>query len=98
MIEFNCVDPWFAKINLKLNSSVFAGFNQIWVSTDDAEISKEALKAGALVHARHPATALDSTPSLVAVQEFMAIHSGNKIHWYSFLVVYMWKISRLAIK
>uniref|UniRef100_A0A1B6CT69 N-acylneuraminate cytidylyltransferase n=2 Tax=Clastoptera arizonana TaxID=38151 RepID=A0A1B6CT69_9HEMI len=49
-------------------------FDEIWVSTDDSEISKEALKAGAFVHSRDSATAVDTAESIIAVQEFLNKH------------------------
>ncbi|XP_037907347.1 N-acylneuraminate cytidylyltransferase A isoform X2 [Hermetia illucens] len=49
-------------------------FSEIWVSTDSAEIAKEADKYGAKVHKRLENLAQDTTPSIEAVQDFIQGH------------------------
>ncbi|XP_030375641.1 N-acylneuraminate cytidylyltransferase A [Scaptodrosophila lebanonensis] len=49
-------------------------FENIWVSTDDENIAKEADKYGALVHNRPAQYAMDNTSSLDAVKEFLNAH------------------------
>ncbi|XP_021938696.1 N-acylneuraminate cytidylyltransferase A [Zootermopsis nevadensis] len=52
----------------------FGRFSSVWVSTDSADIAKEASTAGAQVHWRSPESATDSAPSIVGVQEFCSFH------------------------
>ena len=52
------------------------GIDEIWVSTDDNEISRLAEESGSHVHRRAAYTATSSASSLLAVQEFLEYHHG----------------------
>lgn len=53
-----------------------AGFDELWVSTEDKEIAEEALRLEANVHERPQALAEDETASVDAVWEFVDRHPG----------------------
>lgn len=63
----------------KLNNRRFclAGFDELWVSTEDKEIAEEALRSEANVHERPEALAEDETSSVDAVWEFVDRHPGR---------------------
>lgn len=52
----------------------FRKFDSVWVSTDNIDIGKEAMHAGARVHWRSAETATDNASSIMAVQEFFSFH------------------------
>ncbi|GFG30637.1 hypothetical protein Cfor_00014 [Coptotermes formosanus] len=54
----------------------FGRFSSIWVSTESADIAKEASMSGAEVHWRSPESATDTAPAIVGVQEFCSFHQG----------------------
>ncbi|KAL5291967.1 CMAS family protein [Megaselia abdita] len=53
-------------------------FNEIWVSTDDDEISNEAIRYGAFSHIRPESVSSDTATSIEAVQEFIGKHEDVK--------------------
>lgn len=46
------------------------------MSTESADIAKEASMSGAEVHWRSPESATDTAPAIVGVQEFCSFHQG----------------------
>lgn len=54
-------------------------FDEVWVSTDDDEIEAVALKLGARVHRRDPATATPEASTEAAVEDFLKCHTAKDI-------------------
>ncbi len=61
----------FFNLNFLTNGIIiYLVFDEIWVSTDDIEIHKEAIRAGAEVFVRSEETSSDAASSLEAILEF----------------------------